>query len=1009
MKRYLKYVIVLFALGVIYLFLNRDMLKYKPMQNVTVDNPSYLVDLTGGEKIVIDKSGKRFFYVNEKGEIQFIKTGGDTTEKSFYTANCIVTDSQNNIYLLDVVRIEGGRKISKERILKYSSDGTFEEVLLEIPHEDVTYKNKINKLFIRQDKLFYVCLESDSFVISDLDGNQVTYPYADADITLVDFAMNPRNGELVFVSKSGEVAKVVDAGSYSTIYEVASQKELLHIPWSITFDSEGKLYLSDIGTRTIYQLSESGELTPILHGYTNEIPEQFTIDEIKQCPVFYRIHAEDNLITTESYGVCVYENGEFIYESEYSLDKSLTVQSFIFWLILVIVAICTAILVVVEIRVILKSSTLVKTVAGLFGAMILVTALFSMIIIKSWTERMSAEVIDRASAAAKLTSELIPTDELQEIDSVEDFMSPSYQKVRDCLQNIYVSGEEWSEDLYYVVYRIQDGMITGAFSIEDYLGTIYPYDWPYEGSDEQYIMENQEAKVYTGLTTSEGNFIFVLHPIIDDKTGKSVGLLEVGTDLYLFQKENNRMIFELFLNAIVMSIVIILIAFEMMNYMSGRNVWRKWKLDHVTVMEKKENAEERRERRAVLDKAPVPVSVLRMIVFLIFFVTNMTRGFFPLYIIDLVKKGDGLFHLSTEMLIAIPMAAEVLFGAIFSMGGNVVIRLLGRRKAALFGSIVFVAGLSLRALFPSILMMIIGNSIMGCGWGILLLIVQVMIAEKEEHEKNEGFAGYTASSLSGMNSGVVFGAFLIGWISQQAVFGVVAILSILVLLLSICYIFDGNKEAVSEKEAEENPKNSMSTIAFLCRPKVSSYFLMIVIPVVVCGYFLSYLFPILGADLGISETNIGYSFLVNGIVVICFGKTLTVKCANRLGKKNSLAFSSLLYGIAFLLFAHYQNIPALMFTLVVLGISDSFGLPMQASYYTDLQEVKQYGYDRAMGVYSLFENMSQTAGSFIFGYVLLYGVQCGLNVLSVILILLAGLFLLINLLTKKDAKRHAKS
>ena len=68
-----------------------------------------------------------------------------------------------------------------------------------------------------------------------------------------------------------------------------------------------------------------------------------------------------------------------------------------------------------------------------------------------------------------------------------------------------------------------------------------------------------------------------------------------------------------------------------------------------------------------------------------------------------------------------------------------------------------------------------------------------------------------------------------------------------------------------------------------------------------------------------------------------------------------------------------------MVLLVLLGASDSYGLPAQSTYYTDMKEVQSYGYDRAMGVYSLSENMSQVFGSFIFGVIYVNVVAMGLR------------------------------
>lgn len=176
------------------------------------------------------------------------------------------------------------------------------------------------------------------------------------------------------------------------------------------------------------------------------------------------------------------------------------------------------------------------------------------------------------------------------------------------------------------------------------------------------------------------------------------------------------------------------------------------------------------------------------------------------------------------------------------------------------------------------------------------------------------------------------------------------------------------------------------------------------IPVVAGGYFLAYLYPILGDELGLSETNVGYSYLINGICIICFGNVLTQALTRRLQKKGALALSAALYALAFVLYAVYPNVSVLLLTLVLLGISDSFGLPAQSNYFTDLKEVHEYGYDKAMGVYSLFENMAQVFGSFIFGVIYMYGVEKGLLCAGAVILAAAVLFLFFAQGEKKEVR-----
>ena len=204
---------------------------------------------------------------------------------------------------------------------------------------------------------------------------------------------------------------------------------------------------------------------------------------------------------------------------------------------------------------------------------------------------------------------------------------------------------------------------------------------------------------------------------------------------------------------------------------------------------------------------------------------------------------------------------------------------------------------------------------------------------------------------------------------------------------------------------EEEEGQGIPVWRFLFKGRIITYFAMIVVPIIACGYFLTYMFPILGSEYGISETNIGYAYLLNGLCVMCFSNILTDFFSKKMKKGTALALASGIYAFAFILVGWYQSVPVLLLSLVLLGLSDSFGLPLQTGYYTDLEEVKQFGYDRAIGIYSLFENGAQAMGSFVFSYVLLIGVKEGLWMVGGTIVILAVVFLLISMGTMLFRKK----
>jgi MFS family permease len=188
-------------------------------------------------------------------------------------------------------------------------------------------------------------------------------------------------------------------------------------------------------------------------------------------------------------------------------------------------------------------------------------------------------------------------------------------------------------------------------------------------------------------------------------------------------------------------------------------------------------------------------------------------------------------------------------------------------------------------------------------------------------------------------------------------------------------------------------KASMNTLSFILSPKIFIFLIALLIPIIASGYFLIYMFPVIGFDLGISESNIGYSFLLNSLIVIIFGQSITKFFSEKIGKPLSLMLWGIIYAAAFALFAVLKNIPSLLIALVILGFADSFGQSLYASYFTSQPQAPKYGFGRAIGICNLAENIAQTIGPFVFCYVLQTGLERGLLLLSVALVALASIFL----------------
>ena len=229
--------------------------------------------------------------------------------------------------------------------------------------------------------------------------------------------------------------------------------------------------------------------------------------------------------------------------------------------------------------------------------------------------------------------------------------------------------------------------------------------------------------------------------------------------------------------------------------------------------------------------------------------------------------------------------------------------------------------------------------------------------------------------------------------------------SVILFFVSRKYLISDDVPQEEELTAEETSGKKMNPIRFVFNPRVICFFLFMLIPLLIGGYFLYYMFPIIGSEWGLSETYIGYAYVLNGFFAVALGKTATQFFSQGKRKPLGLFTAVVFYGAAFFLVSYFQNVESLLVALIILGIADSFGIPLLTNYYTDIKAVEHYGYDRALSVYSLFENGAQSLGSFVFGIVLTVGVAKGLRTMIMVMGVLAVCFLVSVLFCMRKEKK----
>lgn len=907
---------------------------------------------------IADMGGKRILLADKDLNVKKIWKPKDVVKQ-------LAVNDKNEVYARTVTIKDQNNAIQEESIYLLRPESRKMEKVFQRIHEPSRLRGEIFGISGNSDRLILGMKNDKGFGFYRLgsEGNLQQLFFKErkeADVWINSGVFLEEKNLVYYCLQNGTIYEYdIAAKSEKEIYNGSLLKGREGVPGSLSSDARELVYFRDLGLRELAQIDE-GEVSYLIGNHSLS-KEDFLLQES-----YISINAKEQLVACSSYALYLQEGEEFVPYYELNLGEKEVMFS---WVAKISFAgiLCIALYyIILFFYYIFKQNDMTsKLMAAMCIVIGIITLLFLIMVIPDYKEQMMKELEYRTKNVAYLTAESIPKEEVLSLDSVADFRGEEYNLVKKEVDKIFL-GEQGVQDFYCTIYTIRDDIITINYSSEESNGSVYPYDWTYEGSDEQEIMETGIGKVYTGYLNSEGNYTFSLYPIQEEE-GKVIGLVEVGVNTEPYENHINELTLDLLITMAVVAVVIIFLALEVLVFLKGRKKLQK-------------------EAGRFL-----PNEILRTLVFLIFLVTNIATSFLPVYALDMTKYMGGI--IAKEIWASIVISAEVFAGAVLSIKGNIVLDRIGTRKSAILGAAVMIVGMFLRTM-PGIMVLIAGQLLIGAGWGIILLIVNTQISMNEE-EKDEGFAGYSGAAFNGINSGVVLGGFAMKFMDYRAIIFLAAVISLLILL----HVWKFIKEDGIEEE--EKVKNDISAIRYLSKKRVWSFLLLLVLPVIACGYYLNYLYPILGNQFGLEESYIGYSYLINGMVVLAMGNLLTKQIAKWMGRQMGLVLSVVLYGAAFIMVSSLPSIPVLFLSLLLLGLADSFGLPLQSSYFMDLEETKEFGYDRAAGIYSLVENLAQSAGPLMFGYILIFGLSVGLKILTAVIVLSAFCFLLLAAKRKK--------
>lgn len=923
----------------------------------TFSSPTAVFPGKAGGLYVIDNGKKEILLLDEAyGYTGSIRGGSEKDD--FYYASLICDDEQGSIYVSDVVYAKQGTRVGSERILAFDADGGSRRVLYEETYEEggMPYQyGNILELTEEDGQLSFLLRQEDGVtrVVLDTDGQILEERKWEFSLDLNDAAYDAANDRLIAGTRQGELLEITqDEGQSVQVRQLnRSADGAQELPWSVAC-RDGAVYYAEL-----------------LSGVLKRVDETGTADAGSADGILYTVQTgEDGVLYATDYaGVCIFRDGEAQYL--YEVPAAAPAMRILAW---VAASVCALAALYLAGRLILWMTGRIRDkdrallVGMVLCASVLVGSIASSLVIKVMLEQQENTTLQELNLFGELLADEVDTQKLGQVRTLGDYKSEAFLSVKEPLDEMISRSYDNGIYYYYILYRGADEQLCGIMDYENTVDTGQPvYEWGDNDYTRAYT-EGREAQVYADVS-AYGTWSFVLKPVYDEN-GEVCSVLEVGMNMDDFVEKKNALVLEVIFTVAVSIIVVIMFLMELILLVSN---WLR----------------RRRSISSVTEFVP-----LRTVIFFTYMADSLQDAFI-VQLCDRLYQPSQLFP--REFMTALPISMELLMAALFALIGGRCAGRIGTRRNLIIGMVLQAAGFMTCALFGTYGAILAGKILVGAGMGFTAVTANALAAMGEtEEESGRAFAGINAGILGGITVGDGLGSVLLSFGSYRLVYGAGALIAGMGLLISMA-----GRDARPEAAVKERGK--IQTLAFLRDRRVWPFFLFILIPFMIMIYYREYFFPLYAQDNGVSEIMIGRLFLVCGLIIIYAGPFLGQLLIEKLGGRRAMVLASLLMFADVALFMAFPGFPAAVAGVVGLSVIVSFAYTCQNAYFASLPVVGAYGEGNAMGVYSMMDNIGQTLGPVLFGFVVSLGYTAGIRAAGGIFGILLLLYLLVTVGRKK--------
>jgi adenylate cyclase len=556
---------------------------------------------------VVDTSLRRVLVADGQGNTISEIYGGSRAEGSFFYADQIITGVEDGFILLNYVLDDKGMFLRREEILEYGVNGRLRRVIYRREYDDrraeLVQRGEIYSPKVQRDYLYFFLINNTriQFIRKSLNREtteilgETYFPDASAYVSDIEwintdsFLILDKRGYLIRGDIHGELQRIEFRPEDPALRngEIATETPVVQVYrpelpdfvfWDMTVSGDGTLYLTDlIGQRVVAVslddiLAErpiAAEFAVVLDrdllgsgGYSDE---PFYYYRIGSAPAGYAVPYD--------YGMYLGSEGGISAHFElFAIPVAWNLLAVLWWLSLAALGASAAILIVLFYIGVLKRklSLIIKQLLIIVPLMAAGIFIISTVLLRSFIAEYERGNINNIQALTQTISQSIDGDLFHSIRSTGDYMNEDYKKIRSNLRRaLNYNTDSWNEGLYFAVYQVIDETLYGFMYLNNRIGMRHPFNW-YDDPQSAYRLANQGEVVFEQVMDISGNWLYGIGPIFDSDN-EIVALLEIGSDLYSFTQNAQRLYNQtMALMSVIGTIIVIFIT--IMTYMILRSL-----------------------------------------------------------------------------------------------------------------------------------------------------------------------------------------------------------------------------------------------------------------------------------------------------------------------------------------------------------------------------------------------------------------------------------------------------